>query len=197
MLRTALNAHMMPGKDDDLTPGQRRADALVEICRRPGKASTDGAGPRPHLITTASVDTLAGIPGAPAARLDSGAMVPSATVQRLACDSAITRVTALGELDQEVSRASRSIPAATRRALAARDRHCVFAGCDRSPVWCDGHHLVFWTHGGPTTLPNLALVCRPHHRKVHEEGWTLERRKDGRWGAIPPPRRVIPNARSA
>ena len=124
-------------------------------------------------------------------------MVPSATVQRLACDSAITRVTGIGEFDNEVSRASRSIPAATRRALAARDRHCVFAGCDRSPVWCDGHHLVFWTHGGPTTLPNLALVCRPHHRKVHEEGWTLERRKDGRWGAIPPPRRVIPNARSA
>jgi len=196
-LRTALNAFMLPGKEDDRTPGQRRADALIEVCRQRGRPSADGAGPRPQLIITASVDTLAGIPGAPAARLDSGAMVPSATVQRLACDSAITRVTALGELDQEVSRASRSIPAATRRALAARDRHCVFAGCDRSPVWCDGHHLVFWTHGGPTTLPNLALVCRPHHRKVHEEGWTLERRKDGRWGAIPPPRRVIPSARSA
>src|SRR3989440_12363229 len=55
MLRTALNAHMMPGKDDDRTPGQRRADALVEICRRPGKASTDGAGPRPQLIITGSV----------------------------------------------------------------------------------------------------------------------------------------------
>src|SRR5438067_7865980 len=196
-LRTALNAFMLPGKEDDRTPGQRRADALIEVCRRPGKASTDGAGPRPQLIITASVDSLAGIPGAPAARLESGAMVPSATVQRLACDSAITRITGIGEFDNEVSHASRSIPAATRRALAARDQHCVFAGCDRLPVWCDGHHLVFWTHGGPTALPNLALVCRPHHRKVHEEGWSLERRKDGRWGAIPPPRRVIPNARSA
>ena len=196
-LRTALNAFMLPGKEDDRTPGQRRADALIEVCRQRGRPSADGAGPRPQLIITASVDTLAGIPGAPAARLDSGAMVPSAMVQRLACDSAITRITGLGELDQEVTQASRSVPAATRRALAARDRHCVFAGCDRLPVWCDGHHLVFWTRGGPTTLPNLALVCRPHHRKVHEEGWLLERRKDGRWAAIPPPRRVIPSARSA
>jgi len=185
-LRTALNAHMLPGKDDDRTPGQRRADALVEICRRPAKLSSDGAGPRPQLIITASVDTLAGIPGAPAARLDSGAMIPSATVQRLACDAAVTRITGLGEFDQEVTHASRSIPAATRRALAARDQHCVFASCDRLPVWCDGHHLVFWTRGGPTALPNLALICRPHHRKVHEEGWTLERRKDGRWLATPP-----------
>ena len=196
-LRAALNAHMMPSKEDDRTPGQRRADALVEICRRPGKLSSDGAGPRPQLIITANVDTLAGIPGAPAARLNSGAMIPSATVQRLACDAAITRITGIGEFDNEVSHASRSIPAATRRALAARDQHCVFAGCDRLPVWCDGHHLVFWTHGGPTALPNLALVCRPHHRKVHEEGWSLERRKDGRWAANPPPRGAIPSARSA
>jgi len=31
---------------------------------------------------------------------------------------------------------------------------------------------------------------------VHEEGWTLER-KDGRFKAIPPQRRVMPSARSA
>src|SRR2546421_4101445 len=118
-LRTALNAFMLPGKEDDRTPGQRRADALIEVCRQRGRPSSDGAGPRPQLIITASVDTLAGIPGAPAARLDSGAMIPSATVQRLARDAAITRITGLGEFDQEVTHARRSLPAATRRALAA------------------------------------------------------------------------------
>src|SRR5207245_1344329 len=45
-----------------------------------------------------------------------------------------------------------------------------------SPLnWCDGHHLVWWTRGGATALPNLALLCRPHHRMVHEEGWSLRR----------------------
>jgi hypothetical protein len=196
-VQTALNAFMKPGKDDDRTPGQRRHDALVEVCQRRGAAHPDGAGQRPQLIITASVDTLAGVPGAPAARLESGATIPSATAQRLACDAAITRITGLGEFDHEISKASRSIPPSTRRALAARDRHCVFAACDRPPAWCDGHHLIFWTRGGPTTLPNLALVCRPHHRKVHEEGWTLKRRNDGQWIAMPPPGKIPAHARSA
>ena len=80
-------------------------------------------------------------------------------------------------------------------ALEARDQHCVFEGCDRRRSWCDGHHLVWWIKGGPTTLTNLALLCRPHHRMVHEEGWTLERR-DGTFKAIPPVRRVRPSSRS-
>ena len=197
-LRTALNPFMTPGKDDDRSPGQRQADALMELCRqRHGNKHADGAGPRPHLIIKASVETLTKTAGAPAGELDWGGTIPAETVRRLACDAAIARITGLGELEHEVSRASRSIPPATRRALAARDQHCVFQSCDRPPVWCDGHHLVFWGDGGPSTLPNLALVCRPHHRKVHEEGWALERQKDGRFRAIPPARKVAASARSA
>ena len=39
-------------------------------------------------------------------------------------------------------------------------------------------------------------VCGPHHRKVHEEGWTLKRKED-RWVATPPPLKVAQRARSA
>jgi hypothetical protein len=45
-------------------------------------------------------------------------------------------------------------------------------------------------------LPNLALLCRPHHRILHEEGWSLDRRKDGSWVAVPP-RKTPASARSA
>jgi len=199
MLKTALNALMpAPGKDDGRTPGQRRADALVELGRRGGSGSKrNGAGPRPQLIIRASLDTLAGIPGAPAGELEGGGTVPAETVQRYACDSAISRIMGQGELDQELNHASRTLPASTRRALEARDRHCVFPGCTRPLNWCDGHHLVWWTRGGATALPNLALLCRPHHRMVHEEGWALERTKDSNWKARPPIHRVPANARSA
>jgi hypothetical protein len=98
---------------------------------------------------------------------------------------------------ETASDAHRQIPASTRRALVARDRDCVFNGCHRPAIWCDGHHLVWWTRGGKTELPNLALVCGRHHRMLHEEGWTLERTRDGHWKAIPPARRVPANARSA
>jgi len=57
--------------------------------------------------------------------------------------------------------------------------------------------MVWWTRGGETALPNLALLCRPHHRMVHEENWRLVRQKDGRFSAIPPPRAILPNSRSA
>src|SRR5256885_1090461 len=195
-LRTALQAFMKPVKDDARNYGQRSADALVELGRR-GGGKRDGAGPRPQLIIRASVDTLAGTKGAPAGELEGGGTVPAETVQRYACDSAISRITGQGELEHELNHASRTLPASTRRALEARDRHCVFPGCTRPLTWCDGHHLVWWTRGGPTALPNLALLCRPHHRMVHEEGWILERTKEGHWKAKPPLHRVPATARSA
>src|SRR5216683_3931653 len=196
-LRTALQPFMKPVKDGARSFGKRSVDALMELCRQGSGSKRDGAGPRPQLIIRASLDTLAGIPGAPAGELEGGGTVPTETVQRYACDSAISRITGQGELEHELNHASRTLPAPTRRALEARDRHCVFPGCTRPPIWCDGHHLVWWTRGGATALPNLALMCRPHHRMVHEEGWRLDRRKDGRFTAIPPPRPVMPSARSA
>jgi hypothetical protein len=36
-----------------------------------------------------------------------------------------------------------------------------------------------WAQGGPTTLSNLAMLCRRHHRAVHEEGYQLTRQPDG------------------
>jgi uncharacterized protein DUF222 len=192
-LRTALEPYLKPTKHDDRSAGQRTHDALAELCRRAG-ARGNGHGessgaPRVQLIIKTSADTLAGIEGAPAGELQWAGTIPAETVRRLACDSAIARITGLGELEAEITHASRTIPAPTRRALIARDQHCVFPGCDRPSAWCVGHHLKFWADSGPTTLENLGLVCEAHHRKVHEEGWRLERR-DGRWSAIPPARRV-------
>ena len=195
-LRTALEPYLKPGKGDERSAGQRTHDALDELCRRAGVGHPDGAGPRPRIIIKADRDTLAGIDGAPAGELEWGGTIPAETVRRLACDSAISRIIGLGELEQEITHAARTIPPATRRALVARDRHCVFPGCDRPAGWCDGHHLRFWADGGPTKLENLGLVCGRHHRKVHEEGWALSR-KDGRWLATPPlALRVTPRART-
>ena len=73
----------------------------------------------------------------------------------------------------EVGRATRVIQPAQRAALAVRDGGCVFPHCPRPLAWCDAHHLRHWVHGGPTDLANLALLCRAHHRAVHEGGWQL------------------------
>jgi hypothetical protein len=88
----------------------------------------------------------------------------------------------------EVGRTSRVVQPAQRTALAVRDGGCVFPDCDRPLAWCEAHHLRHWLHGGPTDLANLALLCRVHHRAVHEGGWRLARGPDGRLTATPPHR---------
>src|SRR5436305_432352 len=165
----------------------------VPLCQPRAFGSADGAGPRPHLIIRASVETLLGTPDAPGGELDGGTIVPAETVRRIACDAAISRIIGKGELDAEITRASRSTPAATRRALAARDRGCVAEHCNRPAQWTDSHHVKHWIDQGPTTMSNLILLCRPHHRKVHEGGWDLQRLATGRWALIRPP----PRSRSA
>ncbi len=188
-LQTALNALSSPIKDDDRSPGQRRADALVELCRRQldGGGLPEVGGQRPHLTIKASAETLAGISGQPAGDLEWAPPIPAETVRRLACDAALTRIVGTGQT-AEASHATRTIPPAMRRALAARDRGCQFEGCDRPDAWVDGHHVKHWADGGPTTMDNLTLLCRRHHRKVHEEGWQLKRETDGRVVAIAPPK---------
>jgi hypothetical protein len=90
----------------------------------------------------------------------------------------------------DVGRTTRVVQPAQRVALAVRDGGCVFPGCDRPLAWCEAHHLVHWLDGGPTDLDNLVLLCRAHHRAVHEGGWRLQRQPDGRLTATPlPPHR--------
>jgi hypothetical protein len=77
----------------------------------------------------------------------------------------------------DVGRRTRTIPSAIRRALTARDTRCQYPGCTARR--CDAHHLVHWADGGATALDNLVLICRRHHRLVHEGGYATRRSVDG------------------
>jgi 5-methylcytosine-specific restriction endonuclease McrA len=110
--------------------------------------------------------------------LEEGGHVPAGTWQRLACDASrvMMRHDAEGQI-VEVGARTRTVPPALRRALQHRDRSCRFPGC--TVRFGQGHHVRHWAQGGPTTLSNLALLCRRHHRAVHEEGYQIERMPDG------------------
>ena len=125
-----------------------------------------------------------------------GIHVSAETARRLACDAAKVEMRhgPDGEI-LDVGRRTRTISPALRRALAARDGRCRFPGCQNRR--CDAHHIEHWADGGETALDNLVLLCRRHHRAVHEEGFriTLDAagdvhftRPDGRpFPAAPPP----------
>ena len=179
IVRAALEPLAQPsGKHDDRNRGQRFADAMVELA---------GGGKPAHLQVTATVETLVGMAGAAAGETEFSVPLSTATVQRLACDSSVTRVLLSEEsLVIDVGRSKRLVDGALRKALAVRDKHCQWPGCERPASWCDGHHLVHWIHGGETNLENCILLCKRHHRMVHEGGWQLVKTKDEGIASIAP-----------
>ena len=183
-LKTALDSVMgPPARDDDRTARQRRADAAVEMSRRLLDAGElpEVGGQKPHLVVNVDLATLTKEPGSRAADLEWAQPIPAETARRLACDAAITPIA-----DGEAEHTSRVVPGARRRALVARDKGCRIPGCGCPPAWTDAHHVKPWPDGGPTTLDNLVLLCRRHHRRVHEEGWTLELKSNRELVAVPP-----------
>lgn len=158
------------------TPSQRRADALIELLSRAPSATSDEDDPHralPLLLIDVPLEALEDRSGKPAT-LPDGTPVAFETISRLACEAGIAAIlTRAGRLTTDLGRASYTPNRGQRRALAKRDRGCVFPGCDRPAGWCDTHHLWPWEHGGPTALWNLGLLCRYHHHLVHEGGFRL------------------------
>ncbi|MEQ1911240.1 MAG: DUF222 domain-containing protein, partial [Vicinamibacterales bacterium] len=109
---------------------------------------------------------------------DGATHVSAETSRRLACDASLVVMRHDADEDVlDVGRKTRTIPMGMRRALLARDTRCRFPGC--SSRRCDAHHLQHWVDGGKTCLENLVLLCRRHHRAVHEGGFTLTPHPDG------------------
>ena len=160
---------------------ERQADALVALARGAldGGSLPDVRGERPHVRVT--IDWLAlcaerGAAGVAGGSLGWAGPINPETARRLACDASVARIiTGPDGLPLDVGRAQRTASAAIRRAVEIRDGHWVFAGCDAPPEWCDVHHVVHWSHGGPTSCDNGALLCERHHTCCHEGGFTIRR----------------------
>ena len=199
-IRTAIEPLAKPsGADDGRCRERRQADALVELA---GHAMDTGslpqhAGQRPHLQVTTTLETLQGLIGAPAGEMALSLPISAKTVQRIACDSSITRVL-LGadSVVIDAGREKRVVSGNARRLLDARDRHCRWPGCERPASWSSAHHVVHWAHGGKTDMSNMILLCQHHHWMVHEGGWRLSLAADDRVLTIPPETEYVPSPRS-
>ena len=166
------------------TMGQQQADALALLAETALHHGIDPGAPGERYQVVVHVEEDQSV-------LENGARVSAETSQRIACDA--SRVVMRHGHDGhvvEVGARTRTIPPALRRALHHRDRGCRFPGC--GVRFGQGHHIRHWAHGGPTTLSNLALLCRRHHRAVHEEGYQLDRQPDGQLRFRRPDGQVLP-----
>jgi len=199
LFRETAHAPTGDAMAEDLTPAQRRADALGLLAESALAANLDGgtAGDRYQVVlhvsppeswdraTESGVEQAAPVSAAAsdafdgALEVDHGAVyVSMETSQRLACDASLVHVRHDADgVILDVGRKTRTIQPSIRRALAARDTSCRFPGCTSRR--CDAHHLEHWADGGATRLDNLVLLCRRHHRAVHEGGFGVMRGRDG------------------
>ena len=166
--------------------------------------ATAGDSNRPDVPagTRRPVRRAAGCPRPGAARQqavlaeDGGIRVGQETARRVACDAATVTMhhgPDGGVLD--VGRRTRTVSPALRRALAARDGQCRFPGCTARR--CDAHHIRHWADGGETALANLVLLCRRHHRAVHEEGFRVRVDAGGALTFLRPDGRSLPESPAA
>ncbi|ANS26411.1 HNH endonuclease family protein [Rhodococcus opacus] len=213
MLLSALSGLSKPrpaqdGTQDPRTPGQRRADGFTELLRRyldSGIAGEEG-GERPHVSLHVNVKDLADHTDC-SARAQQDAASPDDSLfavdgvawtewmgplslraaRLLSCDSIYTPIVLDDNgapLDLGIS--TRTVTKRQRKALVARDRGCAFPGCGAPPSWCEGHHIIHWSAGGPSDMGNLVLLCGFHHRLLHHSDWEIEMGADRHPTFIPP-----------
>ena len=180
-----------------VSPGQRRADAIGLLAESALSADLDrgSAGDRYQVVVHVDDAVLRDDDGNGQSALEDadGQYVPAGTSRRIACDAAtvVMRHDPDGTV-LDVGRKTRTIPPAIRRALTARDHRCRFPGCNCRH--CDAHHVRHWADGGVTRLDNLLMLCRRHHRAVHEEGFGVALRGNGDARFFWPDGRPFPDA---
>ena len=161
---------------DQLTPqpvDQQRADALERIAEGfLASAENNHPGGARYMVNIhTNIETLKEDGTGVEAELEDHGHVPAETSRRMACDcSKVHWNEGKNGEPLNIGRKTRSIPPAIRRALKRRDTGCRFPGCT-CKRFVDAHHIQHWADGGETSMDNLVLLCRNHHRLVHESGY--------------------------
>ena len=161
------------GGRDPRPPERRRADALVELCRR--AAAAGGAAPattKAQVVVTIDLERLTQRSAAPDRPWTARPSPPRPSARWPATPRSSPWSWAVKGQPLDVGRAKRLVTPGLLAALWARDKGCTYPGCGRPPLWCDAHHVKHWADGGPTSLMNLALLCGHHHTYVHHRDLT-------------------------
>jgi hypothetical protein len=165
---------------DPRTFGQRRHDALEDVCDRLLRSGSlpDSGGTPATVIVTIGMEELMDRTGY--GRTTDGTLLSTAEVLRLANQAHIlpTVLTQSGAV-LEMGRSRRVATPTQTLALIARDSGCSFPACDHPPEFCERHHITEWVDGGLTNLDNLTLLCRFHHHNFANHGWTCTLNDDG------------------
>jgi len=102
---------------------------------------------------------------------NSGTIAPQHLRAALCDAEIIPQILGSGNVILDRGRAIRTYPNSVKRDLAAYGS-CSIPDCRIPAAYTDGHHLVWWSHGGKTSSQNATLLCPKCHSLVHKGVWT-------------------------
>ena len=178
---------------------QRCADALVDLASGYLSSEQPRHGERAMVVThidlrgapgeVTDLETRSGMTLAPeTAETRSGMTVAVETAERLMCDAVVEEVV---EHDggSKVGPKHRFPPLPMRRQLLNRDIMCRFPGCSRIRL-LHAHHIIRWPDGR-TEPDELIMLCRIHHRLMHEGKWSIRGNPEGAVEFVKPDGEVL------
>ena len=171
-----------------------RIDAMLELVSLALRVAADSDGvPKENYLVTVHAEAAAMVSDEGVVTLGDGTAIHPRTAQRLGCDSLVQL--SIDGADGSTLNLGRSVRTFTRDQRRVKSRSqptCEWpGGCGISARYCTMHHTVWWTRGGPTDLENSAMLCRRHHKAVHERGWELVRGHDDSLTAVAPDGRRV------
>ncbi|WP_419945105.1 transposase [Candidatus Poriferisodalis sp.] len=175
-----------PGDDSEANTGdmpqpttaQLTADALAQlVC---GTANSRRSGT--SLLIIADYDATSDRLANP--RLDDGTPLSAQLLAEHAVDANVLPAVFKADWNELALGRTRNASDAQRLVLAARDGGCI--GCELTSEHTEGHHIDRYETGGLTEIPNLASLCRPCHKDLHQHGRQIETSPDGRPRLQPP-----------
>jgi hypothetical protein len=181
--------------DDPRTVEQLASDAFTELLRQAATIDESvllGSGAPAVRVIVPAADLEHGVGHGVIEGSDEA--VGIRTVERLACANGIQPIAVDADgHGMDLGREQRLYSRRQRIALAIRDGGCLWTGCERPPSWTEAHHIDHWQHGGRTDLDRGVLLCKHHHLRLHNEGWSIHLRA-GRYWLEPPPGSGKPGA---
>ncbi len=167
------------GERDHRPAGQRRVEALSQVCQRSSAIDADttggadgaaGASSALHVtIALTDLEQRTGC-GEVLGSTATGTVLSPEILRRISCDAALVpHVLGTASEDLDLGRVVRLFTRAQRRRLLRRDRCCTYPGCTAPATWSRAHHVVHWADGGLSDIDNAALLCQRHHTLVHRK----------------------------
>ena len=200
-------------QDDPRSTDQLTADGFIDLIKAGSTINPNrmlgGRTPAVRILTTRQpTQPAADLPPEPADILvplpdgtghgyieGNPAPVSQETIDRLICDSGTVDIT-FNPTGQplDVGREERLFTPAQRIALAARDGGCRWGDCTKPPAHTEAHHIDHWKRDdGRTDIRLGILLCNPHHRLLHNQGWQILEHHGRYW--LRPPATIDPGQR--